>query len=197
MFPYKAIVEQGMKDYYETLSEKDKRRYAGVEALKLGRGGVAYIAKLLGTNRKTVRKGKKEVLRLSTLQKENKRIRKKGGGRKRYDEKHPEIDQKFLETLKNHTAGDPMDEKVYWTNLKPWQIVNLLESKHGLKVSRNVVRQLLKKHGYCRRKIQKRTTRKNVAHRNEQFENIIRLKTEFERSGNPIISVDIAMVNEL
>ena len=42
MFPYNSIIEQGMKDYCQTLSERDKRRYAGVEALKLGRGGVIW-----------------------------------------------------------------------------------------------------------------------------------------------------------
>lgn len=197
MFPYNATVEQGMKDYFDTLSEKDKRRYAGVEALKLGRGGVAYLAKLLGIDRQTVRKGKKEVLRLSAAEKQNKRIRKKGAGRKRYDQIYPDLDQKFLELLKKHTAGDPMDEKVFWTNLKPWQIVNLLDSQDDIQVSRNVVRKLLKKHGYRRRKIQKRTTRKDVAHRNEQFENIARLKAEFAEAGHPILSMDTKKKEQL
>ncbi len=66
MFPYNTTVELAMKNYFETLSEKDKRRYAGVEALKLGQGGVAYISELLDINRKTIRKGKKEIVRLST-----------------------------------------------------------------------------------------------------------------------------------
>jgi hypothetical protein len=190
MFPYEPTIEQSMKDYCETLSEKDKRRYAGVEALKLGRGGTTYIAKLLGIRRKTVRKGMKEVLELSTQEKQNKRIRKKGGGRKRYDEKHPGLDEKFLAVLRNYTAGDPMDEKVRWTNLKPWQIARLLENEDDLRVSLNVVRKLLKKHNYRRRKAQKRSSKKNVAHRNEQFENIIRLKAEFEAAGNPVVSMD-------
>ena len=190
MFPYEPTIEQSMKDYFETLSEKDRRRYAGVEALKLGRGGITYIAKLLGIRRKTVLKGMKEVLNLSAPEKRNKRVRKKGGGRKRYDEKYPGIDEMFLDVLKYHTAGDPMDEKVRWTNLKPWQIAKLLEDEYEIQVSLNVIRKLLKKHNYRRRKAQKRETKKNVIHRNEQFENIIRLKAEFEAAGNPIISMD-------
>jgi hypothetical protein len=190
MFPYEPTIEQSMKNYFETLSEKDRRRYAGVEALKLGRGGITYIAKLLVIRRKTVLKGLKEVLNLSALEKRNKRIRKKGGGRKGYDEKHPDIDEKILAVLKNHTAGDPMDEKVRWTNLKPWQIAKLLADRYDLRVSLNVVRQLLKKHNYRRRKAQKRASRKNVAHRNEQFENIIRLKAEYEATGKPVVSMD-------
>lgn len=65
MTPYHPTLEQKMKKFYETLSEKDKRRYAGVEAMKLGRGGVAYISRVLGCHRKTVIKGLKELNQLS------------------------------------------------------------------------------------------------------------------------------------
>ena len=61
MIPYHPSIEQRMKKFYDTLSEKDKRRYAGVEAMKLGRGGVAYITKILGCSRKTVIKGLREL----------------------------------------------------------------------------------------------------------------------------------------
>jgi hypothetical protein len=65
MIPYHASIEQGMKKFYDTLSEKDKRRYAGVEAMKLGRGGVAYVTKIVGCSRKTVIKGLRELNALS------------------------------------------------------------------------------------------------------------------------------------
>jgi hypothetical protein len=83
-----------------------------------------------------------------------------------------------------------MEEKVLWTNLKPWQIRDLLKEKQGVSVSLNVVRQLLKKHNYRRRQAQKRETKQTVLHRNEQFENIIRLKAEYEAANNPVISMD-------
>lgn len=50
-----------MKNFYVSLSEKDKRCYAGIEALKLGHGGQKYIAKVLGCSRGTVKKGACEV----------------------------------------------------------------------------------------------------------------------------------------
>lgn len=65
MTPYPASVEQKMKKFYETLNEKDQRRYGGVEAMKFGRGGVAYISRVLGCSRKTVIKGLKELNELS------------------------------------------------------------------------------------------------------------------------------------
>lgn len=83
-----------------------------------------------------------------------------------------------------------MDEKVRWTNLKPWQIGQLLEKEHGIRVSLNVIRQLLKKHDYRRRKAQKRLTKQHVLHRNEQFENILHLKAVYEATNNPVISMD-------
>ena len=65
MQPYGTSIERRMKNFYDTLSEKDKRRYAGVEAMKLGRGGVAYVTKILGCSRKTVIKGLRELNALS------------------------------------------------------------------------------------------------------------------------------------
>jgi hypothetical protein len=41
-----SISEQQMKIYYESLSEKDRRRYAAIEAEKIGYGGFQYISQL-------------------------------------------------------------------------------------------------------------------------------------------------------
>ena len=84
--PYDADTETAMKIFYDSLTEKDKRRYAGVEALKLGHGGQKYIAKVLGCSRGTVKKGACEVSELPA-QEVYKRIRQAGGGRKKYSEK--------------------------------------------------------------------------------------------------------------
>ena len=90
-----------------------------------------------------------------------------------------------------YTAGDPMDDKVRWTNLRPWQIAKLLEDKYEIKVSKTVVRKLLEKHNYHRRKAQKKQTMKQVAHRNEQFENIAGWIAEYMATdNNPIVSID-------
>lgn len=54
---YSAQVEQRMKRLFQTLSEKDRRRYAAVEADKLGYGGTEYIAALFAVDPKTIRRG--------------------------------------------------------------------------------------------------------------------------------------------
>jgi hypothetical protein len=57
---YAEKIEDEMKRFYESLNEKDKRRYAAVEASKLGRGGQVYIAEVLGCDRNTIAKGLRE-----------------------------------------------------------------------------------------------------------------------------------------
>ena len=61
MEAYPADVEAKMKRFSEWLSEKDRRRYAAVEASKLGHGGVEYIAGLLGCDPKTIRQGLQDL----------------------------------------------------------------------------------------------------------------------------------------
>ena len=70
--------------FFSMLNEKQRRVYAGLESMKIGRGGDKIIADLLGLNVKTVTKGRNELLRdkisIDT-------IRKSGGGRKRIQKK--------------------------------------------------------------------------------------------------------------
>jgi len=54
---YSTYIEEGMINFYESLSEKDKRRYAAIEALKLPHGGKQYICDLLGCDLKTLQTG--------------------------------------------------------------------------------------------------------------------------------------------
>lgn len=91
MQSYRPEIERVMKKYYATLSEKDQRRYAAVEALKLGTGGQVYIARILGCNKRTVHNGLMELAALPDEPEYDAAIRKSGGGRKRYDEQHLNI----------------------------------------------------------------------------------------------------------
>jgi hypothetical protein len=61
MEAYPVDVERKMKRFFGWLSEKDRRRYAAVEAAKLGHGGVEYVARLLECDPKTIREGLKEL----------------------------------------------------------------------------------------------------------------------------------------
>lgn len=82
---YNAEIEQQMHTFFDTLSENSKRRYAAIEARKLGYGGQLYIAQVLGCSARTIQRGLAELDACETLPKG--RIRRQGGGRKPYDKK--------------------------------------------------------------------------------------------------------------
>ena len=65
--------------FISTLNEKQRRLYAGFESLKVGYGGDTQIAELLGIDKRTVAKGKMELL---SGEVDVDAIRKTGGGRK-------------------------------------------------------------------------------------------------------------------
>lgn len=50
-----------MQRLFARLSEKDKRSYAAVESVKLGRGGVEYVSGLFGIDPKSVCRGLSEL----------------------------------------------------------------------------------------------------------------------------------------
>ena len=154
--PYPPETVEIMRKFYSTLSEKDKRRYAATEAIKLGHGGVTVVSEMLSCARSTIQIGITELLSLPTDGKFDVRIRQPGGGRKGYEHTFPFIDDAFLNVVLNHTAGDPMDTNVRWTNLTHTEIKQRLAKDHQIQVSETVVRQLLKKHHFVRRKAQKK-----------------------------------------
>jgi hypothetical protein len=61
MQPYPAPIEAQMQRYYQSLSEKDRRRYAAIEAIKLGYGGQVYIRTLFGCHHATLALGMAEL----------------------------------------------------------------------------------------------------------------------------------------
>jgi Rhodopirellula transposase DDE domain len=152
---YSDEITDLMLKHHQSLSEKEQRKYAAIEAVKLGRGGIIYIARVLRVDRNTIAKGIKELKTESDTTFNQQRIRRRGGGRKTRESEIPDLNERFLEVLKNHTAGDPMSEKIKWTNLTQQQIVEGLKAQETI-VSTTVVKKLLKKHGYVKRQAQKK-----------------------------------------
>lgn len=58
---YSPEVEEYMVTFFDNLDEKDRRHYAAVESLKLGYGGVLYIANLFGISAQTITRGTDEI----------------------------------------------------------------------------------------------------------------------------------------
>jgi hypothetical protein len=192
MQPYPAHIEAQMQRYYQSLSEKDSRRYAAIEAVKLGYGGQAYIRGLFGCHHETLALGFAELEDEKALEQD--RIRQVGGGRKSAFETIEGLNEAFLRVLERHTAGSPMDETLKWTNLKRHEIAALLKEE-GINVSVTVVDQLLKQHNFRKRKAVKTLATGASEQRNEQFETIEQLKQSYQAAGNPVMSMDTKKKN--
>ena len=78
MEEYTAEIEGKMQRFFGWLSENDRRRYAAIEAAKLGHGGIESIARILACDPKTLRQGLHELEEPTDAAAG--RIRKKGGG---------------------------------------------------------------------------------------------------------------------
>jgi hypothetical protein len=86
--PEAAILPEELRTaivlFFGSLDEKHRRLYAGLEALKTGRGGDVRIAELLDLDVGTVARGRRELLAQDV---EVERIRRTGGGRQRVEKK--------------------------------------------------------------------------------------------------------------
>ena len=80
MSHYSPAIAIQMIRFYKTLNERDRRRYAAVEAIKLGHGGIAFISQLLKCDPKTISRGIAELK--SEEQLNSVRQRKKGADEK-------------------------------------------------------------------------------------------------------------------
>jgi hypothetical protein len=72
--------------FYSLLDEQQRRLYAGLESLKLGRGGDRQLADFLALDPHTVARGRQQLLAQDV---EVDRARRTGGGRKPVEKKRP------------------------------------------------------------------------------------------------------------
>ena len=183
---FSEALETQIKTLHASFGEKDARRNAACLCQIAGYGGMQYICDLLNITEKTVRKGLFELLK-EVLPNEG-RQRKIGGGRKsKWNDRG--INEAFLEVIEPFTAGDPMNEKTRWTNLSNYEIAELLLAK-GFQVSKGTVRKILRHNDFKKRKIQKRKSLKVVADRDKQFKKINLARKSFEKTGDPVVSID-------
>ena len=79
---YEPRVEEWMRAFERTLSEKDRRRFAALGAARLGHGGIEYVAEVLGCSTRTIERGIDELDQLPDDPAAG-RVRRPGGGRKK------------------------------------------------------------------------------------------------------------------
>jgi len=191
--------EDTMRLYFRSLPEDHRRRYAGIEALKIGRGGIAYIARVLGMSRRTIYAGIRELEAMDEdgdgpprrPSGDAKRVRRPGGGRPKAIQRQVGLQDAFEDILEAHSAGSPTDPDIRWTDLKPMQLADEL-FECGYEISRNSAAKLLDQAGYRRRSLRKEliTGQVDTQERDQQFRYIDALRNEARSNGNPVLCVD-------
>jgi hypothetical protein len=165
--------------------------WAASEALVLGHGGVATVAKATGLAESTIRCGRHELQQGQVpppRQSAARRVRQPGGGRKPLTEQDPGL-VAALEALVEPTArGDPMSP-LRWTCKSTRKLTAELRQQ-GHPVSRTTVAHLLEALGYSLQGTRK--TKEGSAHpdRNAQFAHINQQVQAFQQRGQPVVSVD-------
>ncbi len=185
---YSPEIERLLYQYYQSLSEKDRRRFAALEAIKLGHGGIRYIAKVLACDPQTVKDGMRELKQLPD-DPAGSRVRKPGGGRKKTEVKQVGLLQQVQDTIKDRIAGDPMRHDVVWTDLTPQEISQSLR-EHAVCAGPRIVRRILDGLGFARRQMLKVLPGGDSPHRDAQFRHLAHLIQEFLAAGNPVLSID-------
>ena len=184
-----AIVEW-IRSKYEALvgdlNELARRRWAAVEAMSLGRGGITLVAKATGISDRTIRNGIRE-LRQGDDPPEGQQ-RRPGGGRKDLRETDPGLLSALESLVETTTRGDPQSP-LKWTCKSTRELSKQLK-KQGHSASPTTVGKLLKDAGYSLQSNRKTVEGKQHPDRNAQFAHISRRVKAQQRARQPALSVD-------
>lgn len=169
------------------LNECDFRLWAAAEAESLGRGGTSLIRRLTGMSRGRLARGHKE-LKSRTEELAPGRVRLPGAGRKPLAEKDPTLVHDLDALIEPATRGDP-ESPLRWTSKSTDKLARELRSE-GHEVSPKSVERLLHAQGYSLQAPAKEQEGKQHPDRDSQFKHINTTTWDFQRRGQPVISVD-------
>ena len=181
------------------MPEDHRRRYGAVEALKIGRGGITYVAKVLGMSRRTIYTGIRELEAMgddggSPPRRPSgsaKRIRRPGGGRPKATQRQAGLEPAFDDVLEAHSAGSPTDPSVFWTDLKPMQLAG--RAAAAWLRDRPQHRSEAFETGRLSPPVPAQgiiTGHVDPQERDQQFRHIDALRRQAQAGGNPVLCVD-------
>ena len=169
------------------MNERMVRLWSASEAKLLGHGGISVVARATGLAHTTIRRGLRELAEPArrpgpTLAPA--RSRRPGGGRKRLQERDPELLAALEALIDPATRGHP-ESPLRWTCKSTRRLAEEL-TRAAHPVSPRKVAELLAKAGYSLQA--NRKTREGLAHpdRNAQFEYINEQVKGFGRAGRPV-----------
>jgi Rhodopirellula transposase DDE domain len=173
-----------------TLNERQARRFVAQRALERGRSGISQASRLTGMSRPAIYRG---IAELRSQRKwkagpAGQRIRRPGGGRKALSARDPEMPRGLQRILEETTAGDPMS-LLKWTGKSARTMAEEL-TRRGHPVSAMTVWRYLEAMEYSLQGNVKSIEGEQHPDRDAQFRYINRQAKAFQRSGDPVISVD-------
>jgi len=168
------------------LDERARRRWAAAEARSLGWGGITAVSLATGLSDRTIRTGIHELDDPHAAPAD--RQRRAGGGRHSREVEQPNLVETLEELVDGGTRGDP-GSPLRWTCKSTRSLAREL-TQQGFEVSSNKVGQLLRSLGYSLQANRKTIEGKQHPDRDAQFDHINRRARAFQRTGQPVISVD-------
>jgi hypothetical protein len=168
------------------LDERGRRRWAAIEAVSLGRGGIAAVTQATGMSDRTIRNGIRELKSGNPLPPH--RQRRPGAGRVAREAEQPDLLNALECLVEPASRGDPMSP-LRWS-CKSTRVLARELNRQGFQVSHTKVGELLKQKGYSLQANRKTREGKQHPDRNAQFEHINRRVTACQRRGQPAVSVD-------
>ena len=171
-----------------TLDERARRLFAANEAIEFGYGGRDAVERVTGIAKGTIRRGISELGDIEHLAPPPGRQRQPGAGRKRCEDKDPQLVPSLRALVEPATRGDP-ESPLLWTSKSAAKLAKELVSA-GHRVSPNTTLRLLKGQGFTLQGMRKCLEGEEHPDRDAQFRNIHDTVQSFMDDGVPVISID-------
>jgi len=168
------------------LNERQRRLWAGAEALSHGRGGIAAVARASGMSERTVSRGRREAVAGETLGPGQ--VRARGAGRKALTENDPGLLKALEGLVSDEARGDPQSP-LLWTAKSVRHLARAL-GEQGHQIHFTSVAKYLRALDFSLQG--NRKTKEGSAHpdRDAQFRHINQIVTRALDASQPAISVD-------
>jgi hypothetical protein len=168
------------------LDERQRRIWAGGEALALGRGGIAAAARVTGLARATVNKGMREIQLGDTI--EPGRVRRPGGGRRPLEDRDVALVGDLHQLVGAEAGGDC--KTLAWTTRSVRELADALR-KGGHEIHYTSVARYLRRLGFSMESNRTPPAGARTFDRGEQFRLVDREVSSALARGDPAISVEV------
>jgi len=186
-----AVLERQVAEKYESiaplLDERQRRRWVGVEARALGRGGVSVVARATGMSRTTVTAAVRELDEPAASVAAD-GVRRPGAGRPSVTEVDPALLAVLESLVDPATRGDP-ESPLRWTSKSTRTLAEELSGR-GHQVGARTVARLLKAAGYSLQATRKTDEGGTHPDRDAQFRYLARQVNDHVAAKDPVVSVD-------